>query len=176
MVKVMPNPQTGWQKAATIGPTGPQKAPPGEMKMGMMPWIPSGGLGTALAGLKSWLPGAGEVASGGNLGLSRAIPGLTPRPYASVTETLGELLPEYTPRGGEAMYNMGQGAGAGVADPVAAEAFRKFVAKPAMPSPRLSPFQQMQKAGAFEGDRTTGHFTEGPGGLTWALDALRKMR
>lgn len=111
------------------------------------------------------IPGAGairgaraaEEGSEAVLGLSKAILGLSPKRYTPVTETLGELLPEYAPVGGEAMYNVGRGA----IEPV---------------EKALSPFKQMQQSGVFQGDRTTGQFKEGPGGLTDALKELVKMR
>ena len=175
----MPNPQNAWQHAATIGPTGPQKAPPGETKIGMMPWVPPGGLGTILAGLKGWLPGAGEVASGGILGRSRAIPGLVPKRYAPVAETLGEANPEFTAVGGEGMYNAARGRVQRAAEPV--EAAYKRVMGTMGPRPSAPPpFQALQQSGAFRGGRSVRDIgnlqQEQPGGLTSALAALRNMR
>jgi hypothetical protein len=102
-------------------------------------------------------------------------------------ETLGEMAPEYSSVGGEGMYNAGRPV-AQVADPLES-VYNKMrgtmgPAKPPIPGPPPppSPFQQMQRAGEFAGDRSVrgiGNLQqEAPGGLNdlGALSALRRMR
>ena len=53
------------------------------------------------------------------VGAAKALPGLSEASsrMAPVAETLGEISPEFTPQGGETMYNMGRKAIQGLADP-----------------------------------------------------------
>lgn len=58
-------------------------------------------------------------------GLAEAISDAAP-----AAQTLGELLPEYTPRGGEALYNIGRQMTPRTSSPLAESAFTRYVNKP----------------------------------------------
>ena len=113
-------------------------APEPEIKMGGMPLGP-GGFGSAIAGL------------------SRARP---------VVETLGERAAEFTPIGGEAMYNAGK----------AMLPRMQQLIQQGTTAVQKSPFQALRDAGAFAGERLNTGFREASGGLSEALQMLRNMR
>ena len=175
----MPHPQNPLEalsQASSIGPQRLLQAPPEgeEMMQGVMPGAPAGAFSGILAGLKRLvgsrpLAAAGE-APGAIQGLQRGIQGLTPRQYSPATETIGETIPEFPPRGGEAMLNIGRSSIPRPMNPLSEAAVSKNVAKP--PN---SPFQALQDAGAFRGDRSTGHFTEGAGGLSELAPAIQAL-
>lgn len=97
-------------------------------------------------------------------------------------ETLGERLPEFAPRGGEAMLNVGRAAPVAPAlaeNPAAAAAFAKYANK-GMSPPSTNPmteFYRQNHPASFEpgGGRMTGQFIEGEGGLTSAIQALKQL-
>lgn len=139
--------------------------------------------GPALRGAAGIARGT-EAAPGALQGLRGATQGArVARGVVPAAETLGEISPEFTAVGGEGMYNASKPA-VKAAEPLES-VYNKIrgtmgPAKPPLPEPppALSPFKQMEQAGQFGGDRTTGSFVEGPGGLNTmgALSALRKMR
>ena len=162
----MHDPLEALQQASTIGP--PRAPNRDQMKLGMMPFTPTGSLGAALSGLRRFLPGAAKVVPEAVSGASRGIP--------AATETLGETLPEFAPVGGEAMLNIGRAMAPRAMNPMAESAFSRYTAKPAM-----TPFRALQDAGAFRGERTVrgiGNLQqEAPGGLSEMLsEFVRRMR
>lgn len=107
----MPNPLDALKQASSIGPAfDPKKLP--NPKLGMMPLDPSGVEGimgiagkipSILSGLKSAITGGTE----GMAGMAQSLPQYV-RSAVPASETLGEIDPEWTPVGGEEMYNVGK--------------------------------------------------------------------
>ena len=83
----------------------------------------------ALAGLFGGNDPASALAVGGPglpvKGLAGAISAIAPQ-----AQTLGELLPEYTPVGGEALYNIGRAPVPRVPNPLNESAFLRYASKP----------------------------------------------
>ena len=83
----------------------------------------------ALAGLFGGNDPASALAIGGPglpvKGLAGAISAVAPQ-----AQTLGELLPEYTSVGGEALYNIGRAPITRLADPLKESAVRRYTSKP----------------------------------------------
>lgn len=102
----MPNPLDGLKKAQHIGPD-PLGA--SNMSRGEMMPFPVGSAMEAIAGI----PKVAEAAKGA----SELFPGMREY-FGPVQETLGEYMPDFTPVGGESMYNIGKQALKGVSDPL----------------------------------------------------------
>lgn len=99
----------------------------GPVTQSVMPMSPSG----ILAGLRNFI--GSSTVSGTEAAASRVIPAMSEASYriAPVTETLGEVNPDFTPVGGEGLYNVGQkvaGASHGVED-LAAQAYKKYISR-----------------------------------------------
>ena len=109
------NPLAALRNASGIGPD-PYGVSDLTVSRGEMPILPlaaSGG-SAVLRGLRGLFrrPTA-------PVGAARALPGASEASsrVAPVMETLGEVSPEFTPQGGEALYNMGRKAVQGLAGP-----------------------------------------------------------
>lgn len=154
------------KKPPSIGPAFPNTAlpqPQGSTVLGEMPLTP-GGVGSILGGLKSlWGSGAAPKAISGLQGALRP-----------ASETLGEVSPEFTPVGGEGMYNAGKAGLQKIADPMES-VYQKIrgTMGAKLPAPQ-TPFQSLESSGAFQGPRTTGSFPM-PADNAWtALSQLYK--
>ena len=79
------------------------------------------GIGAASGGL------GGLLDSGAAGGASEAAGALAPRMFNPVAETLGEVAPDFTPVGGEGLYNAGKAAAKPATDPVI-EAYTRILA------------------------------------------------
>jgi hypothetical protein len=110
----MPNPLDALKKAQTITATPSDKIraqiSDTPITQGMMSMPPAGALEGLLGSLRGWLPGAAKVAQAGSEAST----------YAPVAETLGEVNPEFTPTGGEGLYNVGKSLARQVRDPLEA--------------------------------------------------------
>ena len=87
-----------------------------------------------LRAVAGWLGGndpASALAIGGP-GLQLPIKGLAGAisDIAPGAQTLGELLPEYTPVGGEALYNIGRAPVLRMPNPLNESAFLRYASKP----------------------------------------------
>ena len=97
-----------------------------------------------------------------------------PRPGAGPTQMRPNppmdprnLPMEMVPRGGEAGYNAIRTTPRPPVNPMQEDVFHR-----AVQGPQQTPFRRLQDEGVFRGERTTGQFPEGPGGLSDALRVL----
>lgn len=85
----MPDPMSGLRRASSIGPAPLDSLPPVTQQSMGLP-----------------IPGPSKAAPGALQGLLGAV-----KPYLGpIAETLGEVSPEFTPVGGEGMFNMARSA------------------------------------------------------------------
>ena len=131
-----------------------------------------------LGGIAEQAPAAVRALQG-LLGRQKGIP--------RAAETLGEVRPEFTPRGGEDLFNVGRSTSHLIrpTEPnmLAESAFAKYAGKgmppkpPAPPSDPLAAFYRNNPPASFQpgGGRMTGQFVEGAGGLRSAIAQLRRV-
>lgn len=151
------NPLEALKKASFIGPDWTMD--PNIVKRGEMP-MPN--IGPILGAVGRYAQPAIR-ALGGLLGGSR---GNIARRSAPVMETLGERIPDFTPVGGEAMYNAGRQAPRAMAEPMEGVYQRISQLRGGnQVAPRPSPLEAFYKnnpPASFEasGGRSTGQFPD----------------
>lgn len=140
-----------------MGPAVPDTAlaPPasGMGVMGAAPALGPGGLMKGLAGVAGLVP---EVATSGVL------------PAISKLASRAHLPAEFMLPEEEGAYNAAHSIAKGVSQSPAEKAIARIMTNGSANSSKapLTPFQRMSQAGAFSGQRSTGSFPEGPGGLS----------